>query len=100
MSKHTPGPWQVGGSLAGGCLPVNQAAAGDRLQVARVNGKAGEMEANARLTAAAPELLEALRKAVEVLRAHLAEGAPVEMCAFAEAECAMTDALRKAEGRS
>lgn len=61
--KYTPGPWQVGkfnkemicdcDGEARGCSPI-----------AYVEGTAAEKRANARLIAAAPELLAALQKAV------------------------------------
>ena len=71
-SKHTPGPWlparlttktlnivQVGHSFR--CTVVG-GAEGDAQIVATVHGSAErECEANARLVAAAPDLLEALR---------------------------------------
>lgn len=63
--QWTPGPWFNGGKLIGGCLEV--LADGGRMQVARVNGKAGEQEANAALIAAAPELYEALSLAHDLL---------------------------------
>jgi hypothetical protein len=65
-TKHTPGPWAVGlyswdnvkgahGILAEGCLiPICHSIMGGDLE---------ESDANARLIAAAPDLLEALRKA-------------------------------------
>lgn len=62
MSKHTPGPWRVVASVtvrAGGknvCAHVN-AASSERLNMADEYEVA---KANARLIAAAPELLEAL----------------------------------------
>lgn len=58
--KHTPGPWRTGG-LSGGAV-----FSGEKM-VAAVYGDDREcnvdkrMQANARLIAAAPELLEALR---------------------------------------
>lgn len=72
-AKHTPGPWFVGDSLVGGQLPVGPH---ERMQVATVplyapvagvNGTSGEIEANARLVAAAPALLEALRTAADLM---------------------------------
>ena len=66
-AKHTPGPWTVGREMNSerpGSVPVvalvRDSLAG-RMHVAFVNGKAGEQEANARLIAAAPGLLAALR---------------------------------------
>jgi len=78
--KWTPGPWFNGGKLIGGCLEV--LADGGRMQVARVNGKAGEQEANAALIAAAPELYEALAGFVDWFNAqelhHVIKGAARE----------------------
>lgn len=68
MSKHTPGPWQIRGEadditifvpIAHGlCFEIAQSIGG------QVRGKKfddfKEVEANARLIAAAPDLLEAL----------------------------------------
>jgi hypothetical protein len=57
--KHTPGPWQ-----SGGCVVYGPDGAGVADLVAGVcnhNGRSpDETEANARLIAAAPELLKAL----------------------------------------
>lgn len=68
-AKHTPGPWTVGQEMNSerpGSVPV-VALVRDSLEgkmhVAFVNGKAGEQEANARLIAAAPDLLAALKAA-------------------------------------
>ena len=65
MSKHTPGPWHVrtfDGSQwsidAVGDLPIAQA---QQLRPVRFDPKQNERTANARLIAAAPELLEALQ---------------------------------------
>lgn len=84
MSKHTPGPWEfeeisdagdergegfiIGGNLGGlvgAALPwPTELDSGDFSRV----------EANARLIAAAPDLLEALKKAVEYLRPRVPGG--------------------------
>lgn len=57
-NKHTPGPWYVTGSEAGGAMIVNT----DTI-IARwpENGPSRSQVPNARLIAAAPELLEALQ---------------------------------------
>ena len=58
--SHTPGPWHVGG--VGGCRPqIIYSPSG--LAVLRTWGGAtkAEEEANARMAASAPEMLEALR---------------------------------------
>ncbi len=69
--KYTPGPWRKGDTRATGSTMVH-AANWDRksgehgeVTVALVNGRAGEQEANARLIAAAPELLAALQDLAE-----------------------------------
>ena len=59
MSKHTPGPWAVERDAEGRLHVVE----GDFLDVAEVGYLSGpDPEANARLIAAAPELLEALEQ--------------------------------------
>jgi hypothetical protein len=60
MSGHTPGPW----------IPVKMTIPGHEFWVAQHRGgdlsqKGPEAEANARLIAAAPELLEAAQKHLE-----------------------------------
>ena len=62
MSKHTPGPWEVAYQDKNGQSVVK----GEHIEVATcwhhcVGSIEKEMHANARLIAAAPELLEALR---------------------------------------
>jgi hypothetical protein len=62
MSKHTPGPWTAGihGLTVDAVHPVRNDATGTT-PVAFISGYFGEaQEANARLIAAAPELLAAL----------------------------------------
>ncbi len=74
-SKHTPGPWEVShgghGSPHGFVIDeyyvLNRTVADDVAIAADIVDPATQMpsEANARLIAAAPELLEALLEAVE-----------------------------------
>lgn len=63
-TKHTPGPWHVGDHRGIIVYDVNGIAIAD---AKTFHGKHGEgaAEANARLIAAAPELLEALIALVE-----------------------------------
>ena len=71
---HTPGPWVVG--------PVDDTivTAPDGSEVAAIDGDYNQpdmwpvMEANARLIAAAPELLEALREGRRAIGDHYAPG--------------------------
>lgn len=67
MSKHTPGPWRVCG-LNVACNKEIVVASCYRDSLESVVVRPKEMEeclANARLIAAAPELLEALKDAIE-----------------------------------
>ena len=113
MSKHTPGPWTVhngtdvfgphGGDSGDGA----KANDNDGWQVADcavgLTAYAGQYvelgsevrKANARLIAAAPELLEALKEFVEVVR-----NAGVEWCdGVLDAQDRARAAIAKAEGR-
>lgn len=56
MSEHTPGPWGLNNDYIG-------SMEGEIAQVISENVGILENEANARLIAAAPELLEAVKKA-------------------------------------
>ena len=58
-AAHTPGPWSVGGPTEF----VNQVRIEPCIGVAY--GAGGEVVANARLIAAAPDLLAALQKALD-----------------------------------
>jgi len=57
MEKHTPGPWAVDGKGSQAIVRANDL----RIVSIRHRLDGDEHEANARLIAAAPELLEALR---------------------------------------
>lgn len=69
MNKHTPGPWTNRGRIPQPGLPHSTVAA--KTLIARVYSEAfGDIEqeeANARLMAAAPELLEALENLLRYL---------------------------------
>lgn len=87
-SKHTPGPWRTVTDDINHWVEVNN-------RIIMVTGPNGQ--ANARLIAAAPDLLEALRYAAEVLQPHLQyddEGDSAEREAFDQA----MEAIKKAEG--
>lgn len=83
MSKHTPGPWKYGRpwSLSYGCgLWLVTAESTDRGKAnvlmqgdCQNHLSAEEAEANARLIAAAPDLLEALQAVVRVADRKTAE---------------------------
>ncbi len=57
MSAHTPGPWVANLTPDGDKIAI----CGDGLVVARTTGVTEEKQANARLIAAAPDLLQVLQ---------------------------------------
>ena len=63
MAKHTPGPWDYDM----GDFSIYQVETSDVVAELFSDHSRAEQEANARLVAAAPELLEALKMAVHVL---------------------------------
>lgn len=66
MSKHTPGPWDYwSGYNAYDKVEAQITAEGGDIVIASYNHLISEGEANARIMAAAPDLLEALEKIVE-----------------------------------
>ena len=64
MSKHTPGPWFFNFE-AGRYVISHQGNFGPHKALAITGGFYPDLEANARLIAAAPELLEALQMLLE-----------------------------------
>lgn len=79
LIKHTPGPWRICGNDRGGCKCGNVWSKKHDFVVARAISKLsyGQLDegcseetavANARLIAAAPDLLAALEKIVEIER--------------------------------
>ncbi len=63
MSKHTPGPWNCNrASSAGRNIIVSESMPLDIAVLSNRDKTQSEIDANARVIAAAPELLEALSK--------------------------------------
>ena len=90
MSKHTPGPWRANFAIGGAAYVFG----GDRnfaLVFNEWQDKANQ-EANARLIAAAPELLEALERLRDAEKAPRSEW----IAALANAD----SAIAKAKGSS
>lgn len=72
MSQHTPGPWRVCAEVGGGIGSTLGAAISDDTpeqnfiaRIVRNDQLRDDYEGNARLIAAAPELLDALRELVQ-----------------------------------
>lgn len=91
---HTPGPWTVQEVRGSFQVPFHVLAA-DKKPVAWCEGQQlkpdrtsiGEARANARLIAAAPELLRELKFAVSVLQDnHIARGVAAALAAIRQAE--------------
>ncbi len=91
--KHTPGPWTLESRGWDNQLVYGQddRVPGDRRFIADVSLMFDGAEANARLIAAAPELLEALA----LVRAHLAEP---ECAIWRHVHAVMDAAIAKATG--
>lgn len=97
--KHTPAPWKAG------ARSVSAPETEDRLGLdcRLYGGNAGDNRANARLIAASPDLLAALRRLIAALDAHAtvhaADGDDVaRMLEYAQAEDAARAAIAKATG--
>ena len=85
MTKHTPGPWAIRNGVQ---------IRSERDQIAKVwMMRQGEGKANARLIAAAPELLEALKTLV-----HEVSSQPGSLDAFEDEINAAVAVIVKAEG--
>lgn len=68
MTKHTPGPWHVvekAEHKGQGILHIVEEGGDPYWDIATLMTHDEELEANARLIAAAPELLEAAQKALD-----------------------------------
>jgi hypothetical protein len=72
MNKHTPGPWKIGAPPPNGEQTIGTQQ-GLMVAVA-TTGANTPTEANARLIAAAPELLEALRELHTIVNLAIADG--------------------------
>ena len=98
MSEMTPGPWEV---IPGDTIRRPRLIRASGFTIAECfwnEHMEGEPEANARLIAAAPELLAALKRALSVLQSECGHSA--SMIWFAELEAQALAAIAKAEGRS
>lgn len=105
MSKHTPGPWVVG--PVDDCVVTHMGSDGVRYTVAEIDGDYNQpdtwpiMEANARLIAAAPDLLNECKKQVDWLR-HIKPqitGPSSVMLGVEQSITYIAAAIAKAEGQ-
>lgn len=102
-TKHTPGPWCVWESQQGHGPTVIQGAAPDYSKpfrgysIATPYLVAGQQMANARLIAAAPELLEACKAMAEILSRYPSRDPNGEIWGNMVPEIAKA-AIQKAEG--
>ncbi len=88
MTTHTPGPWKVADVNPHGKAPNRRWLVTPDVAVAKT-------AANARLIAAAPDLLEACRAALPAMAAHEETGCD---CPDSEAARQLRAAIAKAEG--
>lgn len=108
MSKHTPGPWELGyGSTA---VPTQVARNSKTFVLQQAKGETGEMafisswindpidaaeaEANARLIAKSPEMFDALEEAEQVFRTLALEGPSATALELADRYAALLTAIR------
>lgn len=94
VHSHTPGPWHIRNGAdfevyEGGDNP--HTVASGELVVAHISRQGGKSDANARLIAAAPEMLELCKR---VLRDN------ERGCLTIDTVQLITDAIAKAEGRA
>lgn len=101
--KHTPGPWHVGNDFEAG-IGRGWFVSGSGFVRANMVGPVDACEANARLIAAAPDLLDALREALHEINEEIEQrkcSGNDEYWAALQAIWERGDAaIRKAEGRA
>ena len=91
MAAHTPGPWRYQGEdpYGGWNVDADSLESGDYIAWLPDHDREGEGQANAHLTAAAPELLEACKVALSWI--HPTDAGSIR------ARC-LREAIAKAEG--
>lgn len=107
-TKHTPGPWHLGGAIITGADDVFVGIAifpppiyGGKVHESRTSDTRGpkyfdESNANAALIAAAPELLEAVNKALEFIEQRMEAEFHINC---SEVTDSLYKAIAKAEGK-
>ena len=94
MSTHTPGPWIIVGRIID-AVPRSSSLPPERIAILDQGPTEGESEANARLIAAAPDLLAACIAALPALSAHANTGCD---CPDTEAAKMLRAGIAKAKG--
>lgn len=106
MSGQTPGPWTVGRKLPGEGILISGADGAPVAVVADETTGYGQLyglpaDENARLIAAAPDLLEALKVAERLLTEHLGRlSVKTHFHEINQLENTIRAAIAKAEGRN
>ena len=106
MSKHTQGPWEANGqkitakgeenvSTGGKFNIVDLVIASTHYRDRRTQIGAGQAEANAKLIAAAPELLSALENLTKAMREDMPHFKEKQWPEYAKAMQAITKAIGK-----
>lgn len=100
-AAHTPGPWKFGKELTARSgewlVSFDAGSKGRGIAIAETRAGSGNEEANARLIAAAPELLAALERAYMALIGYLpAHRNDVTDAAIGAAHAAITKATGRA----
>lgn len=103
MSKHTKGPWKAGSNGGWGLGLINAVftVEGDLIACLHTVPVSPRVAANARLIAAAPDLLKALKEIIKCEKrraASLRHREAYKLVAFSEARMAAAEAaIKKAE---
>jgi hypothetical protein len=108
IEKHTPGPWRVREATERGIFyqsyvigpPIDWPSDGEQIACRTPTGLGGRYLANARLIAAAPDMLEALDEADTAFAAfNVCGDCPQTRGAIREAWAKVSAAYAKATGR-
>jgi hypothetical protein len=101
MNKHTPGPWNCNrASAAGREIIVSEVSPVDVAVLSHRDKSQSEINANARLIAAAPDLLEALEWCAETLAVFVADGSAAPESVIGKNLTTARAAIAKATGET
>lgn len=98
MTKHTSGPWEVKEALSNFRIYAGSE------QICETYLRGEDDKANARLIAAAPKMLEALKSTLPILQEYIKEVGPCEhdvnicICGLIKVADEVSEAISKAEG--